>query len=164
MTTPDYTATISVNQTPSAAFNAIKKFRAWWSEQIEGETDKLNGVFFYHYKDVHLCKIKLIELVPEKRLVYHILDNHFSFTQAKTEWVDSRLIFEITTQEGNTSVKFTHEGLNSTHECYEVCQDAWTKYINKSLYNLITTGKGMPNPAEGEGFNAEIVEKWKLKA
>ncbi len=26
----------------------------------------------------------------------------------------------------------------------------------------ITTGKGKPNPKEGEGFNAEIIEKWKL--
>ena len=163
MTTQDYSATILVKQTPSSAFNAIKNFKAWWSEQIEGETGKLNEVFFYHYKDVHLCKIKLIEIIPDKKLVYHIPDNYFSFTQDKSEWVDTKLIFEITT-EGDTKVKFTHAGLNSTHECYKVCHDAWGNYINKSLYNLITTGKGMPNPLDGEGFNAEIVEKWKLKS
>jgi len=28
---------------------------------------------------------------------------------------------------------------------------------------LITAGEGQPNPKEKDGFNAEIVEKWKLK-
>jgi len=164
MNIQDYTATILVKQTPAIAFDAVKNFRAWWSEQIEGETDKLNEVFFYQYKDVHLCKIKLIEIVPDKKLVYHILDNHFSFTEDKTEWINTKLIFEITTEGGDTKIKFTHEGLNSTHECYNICYDSWGNYINKSLYNLITTGKGSPNPLDGEGFNVEIVEKWKLKS
>lgn len=163
MNTPDYSTTILVKQAPSSAFNAIKNFKAWWSEQIEGKTDKLNEVFFYHYKDVHLCKIKLIEMAPGKKLVYHILDNHFSFTQDKTEWVNTKLIFEITTEGDDTKVTFTHEGLNSAHECYNICHESWGNYIHKSLYNLINTGKGMPNPLDGEGFNAEIVKKWKLK-
>src|SRR4051794_34371273 len=62
-----FTATILVNQKPSEAFNAIKNFRAWWSEEIEGNTDQLNEEFFYHYKDIHLCKMKLIQLIPDKR-------------------------------------------------------------------------------------------------
>jgi hypothetical protein len=41
--------------------------------------------------------------------------------------------------------------------------DAWTNYIKNSLRSLITTGKGQPNPKEGDGFNAEIVKKWKLE-
>ena len=163
MSIQDYSETILVKQTPAVAFNAIKKFRAWWSEQIEGETDKLNEAFFYHYKDVHLCKLKLIEVVPDKKLGYHILDNHFSFTQDKSEWVDTKLIFEITKEGDNTKITFTHEGLNPTHECYNVCHDAWGNYFKNSLFNLITMGKGNPNPLDGEGFNAEIVEKWKLK-
>ena len=61
-----FTSTIKVAQSPEKAFNSIMNFRAWWSEEIEGSTDKLNETFFYHYKDVHLCKIKLIEVVPHK--------------------------------------------------------------------------------------------------
>lgn len=159
----NYTTTILVKQTPGEAFNAIKNFKAWWSEEIEGETDKLNDAFFYHYKDVHLCKLKLIENIPDKRIVYYIYDNHFSFIEDKTEWINTELIFEISIEREYTKVQFTHEGLNDTHECYDVCNDSWNNYIQKSLYNLITTGKGNPNPKEGDGFNAEIVEKWKLK-
>lgn len=159
----DYTVAILVNQNQTTAFNAIKNFRAWWSEEIEGNTDQLNEVFFYHYRDIHLCKLKLIEMVPDKKLVYQVLDNQFSFTEDKSEWINTKLIFEISNEGGKTKVRFTHEGLVPDYECYNVCFDAWTGYIKKSLYNLITTGKGEPNPLEGEGFNAQLAEKWKLK-
>lgn len=158
----DYTATILVDQSQATAFNAIKNFRGWWSEQIEGKTDQLNEVFFYHYKDIHACKLKLIEVVPDKKLVYQVLENHFSFTQDKTEWIDTKLIFEISNEDGKTKIRFTHEGLGPDDECYNVCYDAWNTYIKTSLYNLITTGKGEPNPREGEGFNARLAEKWNL--
>ena len=163
MPTQDYSSTVLVKQSPSAAFNAIKNFRAWWSEQIEGETDKLNEVFYYNYKDVHLCKIKLVEVIPNEKLVYHIVDNNFSFIQDKTEWVDTKLIFAITTVGEDTKIQFSHEGLNSTHECYNICADSWGGYVKKSLYNLITSGKGQPNPKDSEDFDSEVVKKWKLK-
>ena len=162
MTSSDFTTTISVEQSPDKAFKAIVNFRAWWSEEIEGNTDQLNETFFYHYKDIHLCKIKLVEMVPDKKLVYQIMDNQFNFIKDKTEWVGTKLIFEISGEGGNTKVKFTHQGLVPEFECYNVCFDAWTGYITNSLYNLITKGKGEPNPAEGDGFNAKLAEKWKL--
>jgi len=157
----NFTATILVDQNPETAFNAIKNFRAWWSEEIVGNTDKLNEEFFYHYKDVHLCKIKLIEIIPDKKLVYNVLDNKFNFVKDKSEWINTKLIFEITTEGDKTSVQFTHEGLVPEYECYDVCSDAWTSYIQGSLQSLIVTGKGKPNPKEG-GLNAELVEKWGL--
>jgi hypothetical protein len=61
-----------------------------------------------------------------------------------------------------TKLTFTQEGLTSFYECFEVCRDGWNNYINNSLYKLISTGKGEPNPKEGEGFNKELADKWKL--
>lgn len=163
METQDYTATIVVKQSPKEAFDAIKSFRAWWSEEIDGETDKQGGVFIYHYKDVHICKMKLVESIPGKKLVYQVLDNHFSFTEDKAEWIGTKLIFDISNDGNTTKVKFTHEGLVPEYECYKVCYDAWGNYINNSLYSLITTGKGQPNPKDKDGFNAELADKWKIK-
>lgn len=157
----NYTSSITVNQSPEVAFNSIMDFRSWWSEEIEGHTDKLNETFFYHYKDVHLCKVKLIEVVPEKRLVYQVMENEFNFVKDKSEWVNSKLVFDISFDGGKTKIQFTHEGLSSEHECYAVCKDAWTGYIQGSLKSLIETGKGKPNPKEG-GLNEELVEKWGL--
>ena len=157
-----FTADILVDQSPAVAFRAILNFRGWWSEEIEGHTDKLNEEFFYHYKDIHLCKLKLIELVPDEKIAYLVTANEFNFVEDKSEWVNTKLIFEITNEEGKTRVRFTHEGLVPEYECYKVCNDAWSGYIKNSLYKLITTGKGEPNPKDKDGFNAELAEKWNL--
>ncbi len=109
MSSKDYTTSILVDRTPAAAFNAIMNFRAWWSEEIEGKTDQLNETFFYHYKDVHLSKIKLVEIIPDKKLVYQVIENEFSFTKDKTEWIGTKLIFELMPEGDKTRIVFTHE-------------------------------------------------------
>lgn len=157
----NFTTTITVNKDVTSTFNAITNFRGWWSEDIEGNTNQLNDTFFYHYKDVHLCKLKLIELIPDKKLVYQVIANEFNFTKDKTEWVNTQLVFDLSTADGKTKVVFTHEGLVPEYECYKVCNDAWTSYIQGSLKNYIETGKGKPNGKEG-GLNAELVKKWGL--
>ncbi len=161
MENKNYSTTITVRKDAKTAFNAIKNFRGWWSEEIEGSTDELDKSFLYHYREVHLCKLKLIEAIEGKKLVYLITDNEFNFTKNKTEWINSKLNFDLSTEGDETKILFTHEGLTPDCECYEVCNEAWTSYIQGSLKNFIETGKGKPNGREG-GLNAELVEKWGL--
>lgn len=63
-----FTASFTVSQSPEEVFAAVTKPRGWWSEDIEGGTNKLNDVFTYRFEDVHLCKVKLSEVVPAKRV------------------------------------------------------------------------------------------------
>jgi hypothetical protein len=128
-----------VDQSPREAFEAIRNVRGWWSEEITGSTEKLGDEFNYHYKDAHACTMRLVELVPDKRVVWLVTDNLFSFTEDKTEWKNTKVIFEI---------HFTHEGLVPAYECYNICSDAWGSYIRGSLKSLIATGKGSPNAKE----------------
>jgi hypothetical protein len=145
METADFTTTIRVDQTPEEAFNAINNVRGWWSEEIEGNTEKLNDEFNYHYEDVHRCRIKITEVVPGKKVVWLVLDNYFNFTQDKTEWKNTQVIFDIAAKGNKTEIRFTHLGLVPENECYNACHEGWTHYIQNSLYGLITTGKGEPN-------------------
>ena len=149
MTTPDFSTSISVSETPDAVFNAINNVRGWWSEDIKGATDKLNGVFDYRWEEDHKCKIKIVELVPGKKVVWLVLENYFSFTKDKKEWTGTKMEFDISEKKGKTQLHFTHRGLVPSYECYDICHDAWTGYIKKSLHDLITKGKGQPNPKEG---------------
>jgi hypothetical protein len=146
MTTPDFSTTFSVDETPAEVFNAVTNVRGWWSERIEGGTEKLNDEFTYQRTDVHKCTMRLIAVVPGKKVVWQVLDNYFNFTKDKTEWTGTQIEFEISEQENKTRLRFTHKGLVPAYECFEICRDAWTGYINSSLYNLVTTGKGQPNP------------------
>ncbi|MEO6219983.1 MAG: hypothetical protein ABIO81_06110, partial [Ginsengibacter sp.] len=145
MNTADFTTTFLVDQTPSIAFNAVNNVRGWWSEEIEGSTDKLNDEFKYHYEDVHRCQMKIIESIPDQKVVWLVMDNYFKFTKDKSEWKGNKIIFEITEKDSKTQLQFTQVGLVSEYECYNICKDAWTNYIQNSLRSLITTGKGQPN-------------------
>jgi len=158
----NYTASFLVDQSPREVFNAVTNARGWWSEEIAGSTDKLNDIFLYHYQDVHRARIKIIEVVPDKKVVWEVLDNYFNFTQDETEWKGTKMIFEISQKGNQTQLHFTHQGLVPAYECFDVCNDAWSNYIKNSLYSLITKGKGQPNPKEG-GFNAEVIKKWGLQ-
>ena len=150
MSTQDFTTTLLVDQSPKEVFDAINNVRGWWSEEIEGSTEKLNDEFTYHYQDVHRCKMRLIEVVPDKKVVWLVLDNYFNFTKDKSEWKGTKVIFEISQQGAQTQIHFTHQGLVPEYECYDICFNAWTQYIQQSLRSLITTGKGQPNPKEVE--------------
>jgi hypothetical protein len=144
----NFSATIMVDQVPEAAFAAINNVRGWWSENIEGGTAKLGDEFTYRYKDVHSCRMKLMEVVPSKKVVWLVLDNHFNFTKDKSEWKGTKINFEISRNDDKTEIRFTHLGLVPEYECFDVCSNAWGSYLNGSLRSLITTGKGKPNPKE----------------
>ena len=145
MTTTDFSTTILVKNSPEEVFNAINNVRGWWSEEIEGSTNKLNDEWNYHYQDVHKCKMKIVEFIPNKKIVWLVMDKFFSFTKNKSEWNGNKIIFEITEKNNQTQLKFTQVGLVPEYECYDICQGAWTTYITKSLRNLIATGIGKPN-------------------
>lgn len=158
MTTPDFTTTLVVDQTPEEVFNAINNVRGWWSQEIEGNTERLNDEFTYHYKDVHISKMKLIEVIPNKKVVWLVMDNYFKFTKDESEWKGNKIIFEIDQKDNKTQLKFTQVGLVPQYECYDICRDAWSNYINNSLRSLITTGKGQPNAKES-GFNEQLLQQ-----
>ena len=143
----DYRATLVVDNTPEEVFAAIANVRGWWSETIEGKTDQL-GEFRHIYKDMHRCTIRITELVPGRKVAWNVVDNYFSFVEDKTEWTGTDIVFDIARKGDKTELRFTHVGLVPAYECYDVCSNAWGTYINGSLRDLITRGKGQPNQKE----------------
>ncbi|WP_423147319.1 SRPBCC family protein [Rubrolithibacter danxiaensis] len=155
MENQDFTTTITVNAAPAEVFKAVNNVRGWWSENIDGDTDKINAEFLYHYQDVHRAKMKVTELVPDKKVVWHVIDNHFKFTEDETEWKDTYIIFDIAEKGDKTELQFTHQGLVPEYECFQICHDAWTHYIQGSLKDLIMTGKGNATPKDTEGASVQ---------
>jgi hypothetical protein len=160
-TNQNYTTHFEVQQSPEQVFNAISHVRGWWSENIQGRTDRAGEEFIYNYKDVHVCKIRITEWVPFEKVTWLVLENHFNFTEDKEEWKGNKIIFRIEKSGGKTRLEFTQEGLVPALECYRVCNDAWSSYLQGSLKDLVTTGKGKPNTKEND-LNRELIEKWGL--
>jgi hypothetical protein len=148
MNSQSLSKSFTVDQTPEAAFAAINNPRAWWSGAIDGVTDQLGAEWTYRYGDLHRSRHRITELVPGKKVVWHVVDGYLSFVEDHDEWTGTDIVFEIVRKGDQTEVRFTHVGLAPTSECYEICSDAWGGYITESLRNLIATGSGQPNPAE----------------
>ena len=148
MTNRNYTTTVSVDQSPKQVFDAITNVRGWWSGDIDGHTDKLGAEFTYRYQDLHRSTQKITELVPGKKVVWHVSNAKINFVEDKDEWNGTDIVFEITQKGKETELRFTHIGLVPRIECYGKCAGAWGFYIKESLRDLITTGKGDPNDNE----------------
>jgi hypothetical protein len=140
-----FRATFIVDKTPAEAFDAINDVRGWWSGDVEGETNKLGDEFTYRYEDVHYSKQRITEMVPSERVVWLVVDSFLSFVEDKAEWNGTEIIFEVSTKDGQTEVRFTHQGLVPQFECFEACSGAWSFYMKESLRTFIETGEGAPN-------------------
>lgn len=140
----NFTVSFTTDQSPEAVYHAITQPRVWWFREIEGDADRVGSVFYHHYAEVHHCVMKVTELVPGARVVWHVLYNHFSFVKDDTEWQGNDLVFEISRHGDLTELRFTHVGLVPTYECYEVCAQSWTSYVTKSLRDLIAHGAAQP--------------------
>lgn len=137
----DFTTTIVVDQSPEQVFNAVNNPKAWWSGAIEGNAEKLNDEFSYRYEDFHLSKQRVVEMLPDQKVVWLVTESQINYAEDKREWAGTKISFEISEQNNKTQLRFTHLGLVPEIECFNSCSNAWSQLIQQSLLRLITTGK-----------------------
>jgi hypothetical protein len=138
----DFTTTIVVDQTPKQVFNAINNPQAWWSGEIKGSTGNLNDEFTYRYKELHLSKQRIVEMIPDQKVVWLVTESSINYAEDKKEWTGTKISFEISEQDNKTQLRFTHLGLDPDIECFDSCSNSWSQLIQQGLRSLITTGKG----------------------
>lgn len=146
MDNQDYSITISANISLNDAFNSINHVSKWWTENFEGHSQKLTDEFTVRFGNMHYSKQRIIEFIPEKKIVWLVTDSNLSWLKDKHEWTNTKISFEITNRDNKTQIKFTHIGLVPAIECFIDCSNAWSQYIHQSLLSLMTTGKGHPDP------------------
>ena len=144
----DFHITLTVNAEAHEAFECINNVTQWWTENLEGSSHKLNDEFTVRFGDIHYSRQKLVELVPDKKVVWLVTDSRLNFLKNKEEWTNTKIVFELLTEGGETKIHFTHIGLAPQIECYDACSGAWSQYIRQSLWRLIATGKGQPQKKE----------------
>lgn len=139
----DYHSSISANVSAEKAFNAINNVPAWWAVNFTGNSKKPNDVFTVRFGETFV-EFKITEMIPLKKVVWHVIDCNLHWINNKKEWKGTSMVFNITSQEGVTRVDVTHEGLVPEAECYNDCIKGWDFYIKDSLYHYLTEGKGKP--------------------
>jgi hypothetical protein len=148
MTAEHFTATILVNKSPGDAFNAITNPARLVGNGDRGRTDRLNEEWTYRYKDIHRSTQRTSELVPEKKVVWQVVDSSLNFLQDKSEWNGTSIVFDIAKKGDRTEIRFAHVGLSPDVECFAACSSAWGGLISRSLRNLIETAQGFPDRRE----------------
>jgi hypothetical protein len=141
----DFQASFTFAQTPGEVFDAVTNVRGWWSEALEGDSLHQGDEFTYRHADIHYSRHRLVEVIPDQRMVWLTLDGSINFVDDKAEWNGTRVIFEVVESDGQTTLHFTHEGLTPQLDCFEGCSGGWRYYL-ESLQELIVNGKGKPDP------------------
>ncbi|HXB42469.1 MAG TPA: SRPBCC domain-containing protein [Puia sp.] len=144
MENQNYQATITVSQSANEVFKSINSVSKWWMENLEGDSENLNGKFTVDFGDDNFVTHKLVEVIPNKKVVWLVTDCYLSWFKDKTEWTNTKMSFEISTKGNSTVINFTHIGLIPEVECYDMCVKGWDQYVKGSLFKLITEGTGLP--------------------
>jgi hypothetical protein len=132
------TVEFAVDATPEAAYAAINNPRGWWSADITGATTTVGDEFEYVYEDIHRSTQRVTELVPNEKVVWHVVEGYLNFTKDPAEWTGTDVVFDITVVGDQTHVRLTHAGLDPQIECFDACTKGWEYYAGQELPKLIT--------------------------
>ena len=135
----NYTVAIEVAKPPNDVFNHVIHLSKWWPEEFEGESIKLNTEFVFKTGDGHYSKNKVIEFVPNKKIVW--LTTESIRKTDNFDWTGTKMIFELTPKGDNTLLKFTYDGVvleNESDRLVQICDMT----VKEMFYNFIINGKG----------------------
>lgn len=132
----NFSYSFNTPKTAREVFDLLLDIRQWWSgvfeETIEGKSRNLNDEFsFKAGGGVHYSKQKLVDLVPDKTVVWQVTDSNLTFLSEPGEWKGTKIRFDLLETKDHTTVTFTHEGLVPQMECYSNCSAGWTAYLDK---------------------------------
>jgi uncharacterized protein YndB with AHSA1/START domain len=147
-----------LNASPEVVFAAINDPRRWWSEQIDGVTDRIGGEFVFEVPGIHFTRFEITELDPGRAVAWHAAEARLSFVADTEEWTGTDVRFELTPQGEGTGLTFRHVGLTPDVECYDVCSVAWSSYLHGSLARLAEQGVGDPNQERRSGALGEVAD------
>lgn len=143
MKTNDFNSSITAKISADEAIKKISKVPEWWGITFTGSAEKENDKFVVKMSGESFFNFTVTELIPGKRVVWTVTDCYMPWYSDKTEWTNTRLIFDLEENNGETQVHFTHEGLTPDVECYKDCDPGWTHWIQTSLFSYLTDGKGV---------------------
>ncbi len=134
MSTQNFSYTFTTSKSPEEIFNILMDPKSWWiglhNEIIIGNSGKLNDEFtFSAGNGVHNSVQKLVELIPNEKITWEVVDSNLTFLKTRNEWTGTKISFEILKEEQEIKILFRHEGLTPEFECYNGCSSAWTQYL-----------------------------------
>jgi hypothetical protein len=137
----DFSYRVDSRKSAKEIFDFLVQVNNWWTglyeETITGKSEKPGDEFeFLAGGGLHYTKQRLVELIPNKRIIWEVTGAKLSFVSKTDEWIGTRLRFDISDLGNTRRVTFTHEGLAPRFECYGSCSGAWTAYMEELASKL----------------------------
>jgi uncharacterized protein YndB with AHSA1/START domain len=146
METKNYHSSVVMQAPAEEVYQALTlEMPKWWSADFSGSAKAKGDVFTVRFGNTFMT-MEIEEVVTNERIIWRCIDtyqDHSTVQNNKTEWIGTRVIWEISNESNSTRLSITHEGLTPEFECYGICEQGWNFYLS-SVYDLVTTGKGQP--------------------
>ena len=142
----DFNSSISAKISTDDAVKRISKVPEWWGVSFTGSSEKQHDQFIVKMGGDSYFDFTVTEIIPGKKVVWLVTDCNMPWYSNKKEWTNTKLIFDLSENNGETTLHFTHEGLAPDVECYNDCESGWTHWIRTSLLSYFSTGKGVFRP------------------
>lgn len=143
MSGPDYTATIEVPVPPEQALRVVHdEMHKWWSLRVDYMPDGVT----VHFASSHVTFDFLDTGTPltadwKCRRANMVIEG----VSDVAEWEGTHLKWRAEPAPSGSRLTLTHQGLNDTMECIDVCTGGWQKYFENSLKNHLS---GIPASPE----------------
>ena len=139
----DFNCCITADITAKEAIAGISNVSGWWATNVTGSSQNLGDVFTVLFGKT-FSTIKVIELIPEQKIVWHVMDSLVPLFKNEKQWNNTKMLWEISAENHTTKISFTHIGLTPETECYNDCVAGWSFFVKESLFKLLTQHKGLP--------------------
>lgn len=126
--------------------------RHWWTHHCEME-ERVGGQAAFRFPKAGFhAVVRIARLEPDRVVEWVCIDSRHpeksGFSNLR-DWVGTTLRFEIAAvDQGHSRLRFTHAGL-APLECFGVCSNSWSYYLNDSLRDYLEQGAGKPYRDEG---------------
>ena len=141
----DYNATVYSSADAATTARAIRdEMDIWWSLRVE-KNHKRATIRFYNS---HVT-FAFDSDATDNRFSWTCIDANMIIEDVAdhSEWLGTKLLWEIEPTKAGSRVTLTHQGLNANLECHRVCVAGWRQYFENSLKNHLN---GAPaNPETG---------------
>ncbi|MHB1236994.1 MAG: SRPBCC family protein [Gallionella sp.] len=118
---------------------------SWWTENVNGESAVGSVLQFIFGKGGPAFQV--LELTPPARV-------RWKCVAGPAEWIDTRIHFDISSQDGETVLLFKHCGWREEVEFMHHCSTQWACFLI-GLKQLLESGKGRPY-----GPRFEPISRW----
>jgi hypothetical protein len=146
----NYKKTIEVKGSPGEAYVALTTgIENWWTKPNSPIKAIGDCAKFTFPPNNSYWVFQARKLIPNSRIELECIEAHHLHEgqpkEIETEWLATKVIFEIEPQESLIKIHFEHIGLNSELLCFDICEAGWDFFFLKSLKDYLDTGKGYPH-------------------